>query len=72
MLIKTLMFFTIIVYVQQVVLSLYENGSETYAKQDSRVVWLLYEVLIFYFNLLSLMIFLVFSRFKSFKTLREK
>ena len=81
MLIKTLLFFSVIVYVQQVVLTMYDPNyidpgsenpdSEKFAKKDQRVVWLLYEVLIFYFNIASLMIFLVFSRFLSFRTLRE-
>ena len=59
-------------YIQKQIGTKAEVNKETYAKMDQRIVWLLYEVLIFYFNIASLMIFLVFSRFQSFRTLREK
>jgi hypothetical protein len=57
-------------YVQTVVIDNYEKVIQKYP--DPQVVWLLYEVLIFYFNIFALFIFLVFSRCKSFRTEREK
>ena len=70
----------IILHVQQVVFELYQVAdspnnipSEEYAIGDHRTVWLLYEVLIFYFNIFSTMLFLFVSRFHNgFTSMRDK
>ena len=64
---KVLIYFTAIVYVQTVVIDNFDQE-----KPDHQTIWLLYEVLLFYYNLAALLIFLIFSRFVSFQTLRER
>ena len=64
---KIVLYFISIIYVQSKV-------STNYSERVKNVynVWLLYEVAIFYFHLFAMIFFLLFSRVRSFRTLRER
>ena len=66
-LIKLLVYLIAIVYVQTIVLEIYDDDNPCHL-----VIWLLYEVLLFYYGIFALIIFLFISRFRSFKTIRER
>ena len=64
---KIVLYFISIIYVQSKVSTDYSSRNKTVFN-----CWLLYEVAIFYFHIFAMMFFLLFSRIRSFKTLRER
>ena len=74
-LLKLFIYFFSIAYTQEIVLRHADNTQKQWKKSDvvnHTSVFLLYEVLLFYLNMGSLMVFLIFSRVISFKTLKER
>ena len=70
---KLFYYFAVITYVQVTVRSYFTPGTSEYGQNNNHIIcWLLYEVVIFYFSIFALIIFLILSRFKSFRTLRER
>ena len=66
-------YFLVIQYVQFVVINFYmQNQGQPVAHEDKNIVWLLYEIVLFYANIFSQMLFIFISRVYSFKTLKEK
>ena len=62
MLIKTFLYFAIIMYCQYVVILEFSPKNTDFNKHfNHHSVFLLYEVLMFYFNILALMFFLLIS-----------
>ena len=73
MLAKVLCYIVSIIYIQCVVIDIFQNKKSDPTNNENHLVcWMLYEVAIFYFNAFSQIVFLLFSRFKSFVTLRER
>ena len=72
-LIKMVSYFLVIQYVQFVVINFYmQNQGQPVAHEDKNIVWLLYEIVLFYANIFSQMLFIFISRVYSFMTLKEK
>lgn len=69
---KLMIYITAIVYVQTQVIVQFDEQYRLNQKPDHQFIWMLYEVLLFYFNIVALIIFLIFSRFSHFFTLRER
>jgi len=62
-----------ITYAQTVLLQLYDPEIQVKTQAHPRIsAWILYQVMIFYFNLGAQFIFLVASRIVSFRTLAER
>ena len=71
-LVRVFLFFSVITYVQYIVREYFTYNSKSTNVNSYLITWLFYEVIIFYFSILSLIIFLVVSRVKSFITFRER
>lgn len=68
---KIVLYLVSIIWVQKYVIEEFEN--DKFIGLGERInCWLLYEVAIFYFHIFAMIFFLLFSRMKSFLTLREK
>lgn len=72
-LIKVLLYIVSIIYIQTVVIDVYLSDIKDDSNHNNHVIcWLHYEVVIFFFNAFAQSFFLMFSRFQSFITLRER
>ena len=77
LMLKVIIYFMSIVCVQHFVQRKFAQDSKrhpgtTPTASTHREVILIFEILIFYFSIMALMIFLLFSRFFSFRTIRER
>lgn len=56
-------YFVVIQYLQYVVINFYKkNGGNTISYENKYFVWLLYEVVLFYANIFSQILFILISR----------
>ena len=70
---KTLLYFATMTYVEYVIISHFDVDKKSATTKHSKLTSiLLYEVMVFFLGITSLVLFLVFSRFLSFKTIRER
>ena len=66
-----------ICYAQSVILNYFDKSNPNHcdleqSQHKHEIVWIFYQIVIFYLNIASQIIFLFSSRFVSFRTIREK
>ena len=72
-LLKVMCYIVSIIYIQVVVIDIFDVFREDITNGKNHLLsWMLYEVAIFYFNVFAQSFFLLFSRIKSFVTLRDR
>lgn len=75
LLFKVIFNFACIAYIQNVVLTKFDPQSPDYNPIDHSsysVIWLIFYLLIFYFNIISQIVFLVVCRVFEFRTIRDR
>ena len=75
MMVKVVINFACVNYTQYAILGHYDPSSPNFNPKGSHtdlVIWLIYQLLMFYINIASQMLFLTVSRFTRFYTLRER
>ena len=72
-LLKVMCYIVSVIYIQVVVIDIMRKFPDDHTNGNNHLIsWMLYEVAIFYFNVFAQSFFLVFSRIKSFVTLRDR